>query len=130
MTKDKNDITQSELLAWADGLAGVSDAETAKKFGVNRSTIHRWRQKIKAFIALEFDVNQYRMPLYNLYPLILKSLVHNLKAFDVATTNNLLKGLQISVDKTINENPGDISNLSNDELTERLRERLGTKSKG
>ena len=130
MARPQKDLTQSEILAWADGLAGVPMTETAGRLGVSEQSIRRWREKVKNWIAEEFNINEYRMPLYSLYPLMVNSLIHNLKKNDVTTTLNLLKGLQITVDKNAVENTGNLSNLSDDELRDRLRERIEVKRTG
>jgi len=105
MGKHQINITQDYILAWADGLVGVSPRETGLKFGVSDQTIRNWQKKVAEWIAEKFDINEYRMPLYSLYPLMVNSLVHNLKRKDVQTTLNLLKGLQITTGDNITNNP-------------------------
>ena len=59
-------------------MAGVSTQDSADKLKVHRNTINRMRKRMAAFIGDEFDLTNYRMPLYGLYNLWLKSMVRNL----------------------------------------------------
>lgn len=128
MGRGNGDITESDILAWADGLAGVPATETAKKQGVSDMAIHRRRKKVAAFIGKKFDINEYRVPLYGLYKLWLNSVVHNLKKNDTTMTIAIGKGLSLLIDKHEVEGSGNFTGLSNDELAERIISGLKAKS--
>ena len=115
MGNKKQDISPSDILAWADGLVGVSMKESAGKQACSERAIANRRSKVKDFIARDFDINNYRLPLYALYPLTINSLTHNLKKCDTTITIALLKGLQILVDKQQTESQP-FGNLTDDEL--------------
>jgi hypothetical protein len=121
--KPRQDFVPHEILAWADYIAGVPQVETAKKLKLSRDTIHDAREKVAAFIAKQFDINAYRLPLYSLYPEWVASVLALLRKHDVTMTVALGRGLQLLVDKQVNESE-DTSNLSNDELVERIQRRL------
>jgi len=104
-SKEDLNITQSMILAWADWLANVPMNETALKLKCSIQTVRRYRDRVKEWMSQKFDINEYRMPLYRLYPMMVESLVHNLKKCDVQTTLNLLKGLQITTGDNITNNP-------------------------
>ena len=110
-------------------MIGEKVKDSAAKFGCTRQSIAARRKKVAAFIAEKFDIDKYRKPLYALYPLVLNSLIHNLKKNDVTMTIATLKGLQMLVDKQVNDNTNAV-NLSNDELTERILGRIGVKPNG
>ena len=98
--RSKEYLSQEEILAWADGLNGTSISQSGQKLGVDPATVHRWRKKVGEFIAQKFDINEYRIPLYALYPLWLNSVLHNLKKNDVALTVAFGKGMQLFQEKT------------------------------
>ena len=116
MSRTKQDVTPEDVLAWADGLTGVATKESARKQGCSAQTIINRRKKMKAFIAQKFDIEDYRMPLYGLYPLAINSLTHNLKKNDTTCTIALLKGLQILVDKSQNDNVVKFTDIRDAEL--------------
>ena len=93
------DIMPEDILTWADYMAGTPAATTAKQQKCHPNTILNRRKKVAEFISQKFDINEYRMPLYQLYPLVVKSLIRNLSKFDVTTTIAVAKGLQLLVDK-------------------------------
>jgi hypothetical protein len=95
----KSDLTQEDILAWADNLAGIAPGVTAKKQGVSTEAIRRRRIKCAAFIAEKFDINEYRLPLYSLYSLWLNSVIHNLKKNDTTITMGFGKGMNLFVEK-------------------------------
>ena len=124
MGTKRSDLTQEEIISWADGLTGAKASDTAKKLGIHRNTVGIYRKRVADFIAEKFDINEYRMPLYGLYPLAINSLIHNLKKNDVTTTIAYLRGIQCLVDKNQSETDNRL-NLSNDELAERIRRSVG-----
>lgn len=128
MGKKRQELTQEDVLAWADGLAGVSAQDSADRLGVHRNTITTKRKKVAAFIAEKFDINEYRLPLYGLYSLWLNSTIHNLKKNDVTMTIAIGKGLALLVDKREIDGSGNFTGLSNDELAERIISGLKAKS--
>jgi hypothetical protein len=117
-----------EILCWGDKLAGIPQADTAERLGIHRNTVRRAQERIAALLAAKFDINDYRTPLYDLYNLWLKSVIGNLEVGDSPVTIAMGKGLQLFVDKQVNETE-DIGNLSNDELVERISRRLGLAGK-
>jgi hypothetical protein len=121
--KPRESFTPQDLLSWVDSISGVSQAETATKLSISRDTVRDGRDRVATFIAQNFDINSYRLPLYAFYTDFLKSVQHNLRKFDVPMTIAYGKGLQIFVDKQVNESE-DLANLSNDELIERIQRRL------
>ena len=121
-------FTPHELLAWADHISGVPHVVTAKKLHVTPQSVRDFHRKVEEFIAKEFDINSYRLPLYNFYPLLIESVAANLKKHDVTLTIALLRGLQILVDKQVVEGE-DTSKLSNDELVALINRRLNLGAK-
>ena len=124
MGNKRSDLTQEDIIAWADGVAGIKQQATADKLGVHVNTVATKRRKVADFIAEKFDINEYRMPLYGLYPLVINSMIHNLKKNDVTMTIAVAKGLQFLVDKNQSETDNRL-NLSNDELAERIGRSVG-----
>ena len=120
MGSKRKDITQEDILAWADNLAGVAVKITAECQGVTTQAIRNRRKKVADFIAEKFDINEYRLPLYGLYSLWLNSVIHNLKKNDTTMTIAIGKGLSLLVDKQEIEGSGNFTGLSNDELAERI----------
>lgn len=112
-----------------DKVAAVPQVETAEKLHVSRNTVRSYQDKVGEFIAQVFDINAYRMPFYTLWPEIMASVRANLKKNDVTMTVALCKGLQIFVDKQVNENNDKLDSLSNDELAELISRRLGLAAK-
>lgn len=128
MGSNKAQLTQEDILAWVDNLAGMKVRLIAEKQGVSRQAIHARCKKVAAFIAEKFDINEYRMPLYGLYSLWLNSTIHNLKKNDVTMTIAMGKGLNLLIDKHEVEGSGNFTGLSNDELAERIISGLKAKS--
>lgn len=126
----KKDLTPEDILAWTDQMMGVSATETGQKQGCHENTALIRRKRVADFVADKFDINEYRMPLYAAYPLAVKSLLHNLKKHDVATTLGYLRGMQLFVDK--NQTDQGMRGLSDDELNAVINNALGVKpdSKG
>lgn len=124
MAGKKQDLTQEDVLAWADGIVGTPAQKTADKLGIHRNTVAIKRKKVADFVAKKFDINKYRLPLYGLYPLWLNSTIHNLKKNDVTMTIAIGKGLSLLVDKQEIDAKGNLTGLSNDELAERIIDAL------
>ena len=129
MGSKKRDITQEDILAWADGIVGVSTKESGEKMNITSQAIRDRQKKVKKWMAEKFDVDDYRKPLYGIYPLWLHSVIHNLRKHDVSMTIALGKGLGILVDKQEIDGTGNFTGLSNDELAERIASRLKAASK-
>ena len=130
MGSNRGELTQEDILAWADNLAGTSVNVTAKKQGVSRQAIHNRRKKVAEFIADKFDINEYRLPLYGLYGLWLSSVIRNLKKNDTTMTVAIGKGLNLLVDKREIDSQHGITGLSNDELAERICRHFGADTSG
>ena len=43
--KDK-ELTQEAILAWADGITGISATESSKKLGIHRNTVAKYRNEV------------------------------------------------------------------------------------
>lgn len=108
-------LTPEEITAWAVSIAGGKTSETAKKFKVTPRTIQKWIKHAREHIGEEVNINDFRTPLYGLFPLVVESLIHNLKKFDVTTTLGLAKGLQIFVEKQESD-VNRVGNMSDAEL--------------
>ncbi len=109
MVKNKRktaELTPEEIIVWAQSQAGTPQSQIAKNMGKGPATITRWLKKAREFIGEGVDIENFRTPLYGLYPLAVESLMHNLKNFDVHTTIALLKGLNILMDKKEIEGKG------------------------
>ena len=78
--KSKIELSVDDIIVWADCVTNVPGTMTAKKLGISDETVYRARKKVKQFVAQHIDLDQFRIPLYGLYPLILQSLIRNLKA--------------------------------------------------
>lgn len=127
--RPRENFTPAQLLAWADHISGVPHTVTAKKLHVTPQSVRDFHHKVEAFIAKEVDINVYRLPLFQFYPLLIESVAANLKKHDVPMTIAILKGLQITVDKQVNENTDNLGALSDAELAERVVRRLSVTTK-
>lgn len=112
--KQIKNLTQEQILAWADGLIGISSQETADKLGKHQNTIINWRNTVAEFIGQKFDINDYRLPLYGLYTLGLKSLMTLLAKNDGPVTIAYFKGIGLFREKS--EIETSYTNLSDDDL--------------
>ena len=121
---NKNDLTQEAILAWADGITGVSATDSAKKLGVHRHTVSKWRNEVAEFIGQKFDVNDYKLPLYGLYGLGLNSLMTLLRKCDGPVTVAFFKGLGLFTDKQeLDANYRNLSDGDLNDLEQRIVER-------
>ena len=125
MAKRKTDLTQEDILAWADNLDSIPTVVTAKRQGVSVEAVRRRRIKCAAFIAEKFDINEYRLPLYGLYGLFLNSVITNLRKCDSRMTIAYGKGMNIWVEKQIIEEANPTGSMTNDELTRRISRIVG-----
>lgn len=121
MAKEKKDLTQEDILAWADQISGVPATETARRQGCHENTVAARRKRVAEFIAEKFDINEYRMPLYALYPIWLRSVINNLKKDDTQMTIAFGKGMNLFVDKfegdlTTNATPAELERIITEAL--------------
>jgi len=119
--KKRKDLTPDEIVAWAKSVAGMKQKDIATQADVNIRTVQSWLKKVRGFIGDNFDIKDYRTPLYGLYPLAVKSLINNLNNDDVQTTIAVLKGLNILTEKYEHEHK-DISQRSSADLVRELFE--------
>ena len=112
-TRRKIPLTAEEIACWADQMAKLPATETAKRLGLHRNTVAKYRDRVQAFIGDKISIDNYRMPLIELYPLALESLIVNLQEYDVPTTLSYFKGMGLFIDKQQYE---DIAKLPEDEL--------------
>jgi hypothetical protein len=113
MRTKRKELTPEEIIAWADAVNGVKAQDTAKKLGVHANTVTTYRKKVAEFIGKHINLDDYRNPLYELYPLALKSLIVNLNSHDVPTTLKFFSGMGLFIDKSQTE---DLTKYSDDEL--------------
>ena len=114
-------LSAEELMTYSLLQAGVPVARLAKDMGKAPSTLYRWRERIQSFVDNNLSIEDYRTPLMSLYPLIVISLVANLKKCDVQTTLTLAKGLGLLIEKSEHDFKGLGGNTS-DELKQQLAE--------
>jgi len=86
-------LTEEDILVWADYISGRPVKETMEKQGVSYTAIMNRRKKVRDFLGQKFDINIYRLPMFGLVPLVLKSLIHNLKQNNSKVTIATAKGL-------------------------------------
>jgi len=125
MKSRKPDLTQDDVMTWAMYVGGLSHTAIAKALKCHHNTVANRLKKIGEWMAEKFDIAEFRLPLYALYPHMVASVLHNLKKCDVSMTLGVMRGLQILVDKT--EQTGDWSQVTDDELRRRIRDAIGFK---
>jgi len=120
MKRRNNNLTEEEIVAWADSIKGIPTKETARRLGVHRNTILNYCKRVQAFVGDRIDLDNYKLPLFELYPLALKSLIANLEDCDVQMTIQFFKGLGIFVDKQEYEDVGKFSDEELDAISQRI----------
>ena len=73
------ELTPEEITAWAHSVSGASQANIAKTMNKGQTTVSRWIKKARKAIGEDVEIENFRTPLYGLYPLAVASLMHNLK---------------------------------------------------
>ncbi|MDF1545600.1 MAG: hypothetical protein P1R58_10920 [bacterium] len=112
--KQKVALTPYDIMAWLDMVMGVSAQASAVKQNCSKNTITNRRQRVQEFVGDQLNIDDYRLPLFQLYPLMVRSLIANLHKLDVPTTMGVLKGLGVLIDKS--EHDFNLANLSDDDL--------------
>jgi hypothetical protein len=91
--------TDKELEAYSLWLIGVPIKEIAVIQGVTPKCVGERRDRVRSQAAKCVDINQYRNPIHQLFPLWLKSAKGLLQGGDSAFTNAMGKGLGYFSDK-------------------------------
>lgn len=118
MCKDKDkdaSVTPEAIMAWANKLMGIPASKTAKDFKIHRNTVTQRVKKVEEYVNSKIEINNYRIPLFGLYSLGLKSLIKNLKSGNPTVTIAFFKGLGLFTE-TVAVDDDDISNFTDDEL--------------
>lgn len=125
--RESIELNEQEIISWADSMAGASDVSIAKKLGIHRMTVAKYKKKVQAYIGDRMDLDNYKLPLFELYPLALRSLIVNLNEHDVQTTLQFFRGLGIFTERTEVE---DVSRLSDTDLDALAQRIVGTAERG
>lgn len=106
-------ISVPEIVAWHLSLLGQSEVAIAQRLKVHRNSVSKWRDKVQKFVGGKMDMDSIQSPLYEIYPIALKSLIVNLAANDPTVTIAYFKGIGGFVDKNQSE---EILKFSDEEL--------------
>lgn len=88
-------ITENDALIWADFVSGKSVQATCDSLELCKSSVLASRKKMKTFLREDFDINRYRVPLFSLYSLAVKSLVTNLREGNAQVTMRYFESMGI-----------------------------------
>lgn len=89
------EITEHDAIVWADFVSGKSVQATCDSLEVSKTSVMNSRRKMKTFLREDFDINRYRVPLFSLYGLAVKSLMHNLRENNPQVTMRYFESMGI-----------------------------------
>lgn len=93
------DLTEKQITAWAESLAGVPVSDIADKHGVSRKTIWEWIKDVKEQVG-SVDIDEMRGCLFSLFPDAVSAIKHCLTFNrDGQIALRLLSGLAVLSDK-------------------------------
>jgi len=91
--KQSISLTPEELMVYSAAMSGIPVKDLAEQTKKSKVTIYAWINKIKAYIAEDYNIEDFRQPLHGLYTLWMNSVVANLKNCDSTFTIAHGKGM-------------------------------------
>jgi len=123
-TNKKVDLTQDQITAWAENVAGKKPTEIGKERGVTDRTVRNWISKAKEELQPPVDVEEMRGRLFNLSNKAHKAIEDGLDFGEPKDRANvalrLMAGLAVLTDKKLIEHSDQHEEKPTDDLKQEI----------